>query len=131
MSLIDWARARGIATGLVTNAPRENADLMIAVLGMGEAFDVVIAATELAHSKPHPEPYLAALASLGLDARHTLAIEDSATGIAAARAAGLDVVALATPRTAASIERSGATLIVADMTDHRLYELFEARFAAL
>ena len=25
MSLIDWARARGIATGLVTNAPRENA----------------------------------------------------------------------------------------------------------
>lgn len=129
MSLIDWARARGIATGLVTNAPRENADLMIAVLGLGEAFDVVIAATELAHSKPHPEPYLAALASLRLHARHTLAIEDSATGIAAARAAGLDVVALATPRTVVSIEQSGATLIIADMTDHRLYELFEARFA--
>lgn len=128
-SLIDWARARGIATGLVTNAPRENADLMIAVLGLGEAFDVVIAATELAHSKPHPEPYLTALAALQLDAANTLAVEDSATGIAAARAAGLDVVALATSRTAASIAQSGAALIVADMTDPRLYELFEERFA--
>jgi HAD superfamily hydrolase (TIGR01509 family) len=129
LSLIAWARARDIATGLVTNAPRENADLMIAVLGLDEAFDVVIAAPELTHSKPHPEPYLAALAALRLDAAHTLAIEDSETGIAAARAAGLDVVALATPRTAASIVHSGAALTVADMTDRRLYQLFEARFS--
>lgn len=129
VSLIDWARARCLATGLVTNAPRENADLMIAVLGLGEAFDVVICGGELAHSKPHPEPYLAALAALRLDASHALAIEDSATGIAAARAAGLDVVALATPRTAASIAQSGAMLTVADLTDRRLYGVCEARFA--
>lgn len=127
LSLIDWARRRGIATGLVTNAPRENADLMIAVLGLGAAFDVVITSAEPPRGKPYPDPYLAALAALGLDPSHTLAIEDSATGIAAARAAGLDVVALATPRTAASIAQSGAMLTVGDMTDRRLYELCEAR----
>jgi beta-phosphoglucomutase len=127
-SLLDWARARNLATGLVTNAPRENADLMIATLGLGEAFDVVVCGAELEHSKPHPAPYLAALATLGLDASHTLAIEDSTTGIAAARAANLDVVALATASTAASIAQSGAALTVADMTDPRLYALLEARF---
>jgi beta-phosphoglucomutase-like phosphatase (HAD superfamily) len=99
------------------------------VLGLAEAFDVLVAASDFTHSKPHPEPYLAALAALGLDAAHTLAVEDSATGIAAARAAGLDVVALATPRTMASIADSGAMLTVADMTDSRLYELFRTRFA--
>jgi beta-phosphoglucomutase len=129
-SLLAWARARNIATGLVTNAPRENADLMIATLGLAEAFDVVICGAELAHSKPHPEPYLAALAALRLDAPHTLAIEDSMTGIAAARAANLDVVALATASTAASVAQSGAALTVADMTDPRLYRLLEARFAS-
>ena len=127
-ALLDWARTRNIATGLVTNAPRENADLMIAAPGLAEAFDVVICGAELAHSKPHPEPYLAALAALRLDAAHTLAIEDSMTGIAAARAANLDVVALATASTAASIARSGAALTVADMTDPRLYALLEGRF---
>ena len=127
-SLLDWVRTRGVATGLVTNAPRENADLMVAVLGLREAFDVVICGTELERSKPHPDPYLAALDALGLDAAQALAIEDSMTGITAARAANLDVVALASSSTAASIANSGASLIVADMTDPRLYAMLRARF---
>lgn len=129
-ALLAWARSHGVATGLVTNAPRENADLMIAVLGMNEAFDAVISAAELAHSKPHPEPYLAGLRALGVATARAVAIEDSATGIAAARAAGLEVIAMATPTTAASIAGSGAALVVADMTDRRLYEFVEARLVA-
>jgi HAD superfamily hydrolase (TIGR01509 family) len=129
-ALIDWARAQGFATGLVTNAPRENADLMVAVLGLADAFDVVIIGAELARSKPHPDPYLAAIDALALDAARTVAIEDSATGIAAARAARLDVVAMATPATAASIARSDVALSVTDMTDARLYEFLEARLRA-
>lgn len=130
VALLEWARAQGIATGLVTNAPRENADLMVAVLGLDQAFDVVVVAPELSHSKPHPEPYLAAMRMLSLDAARTVAIEDSATGIAAARAAGLEVIAMATPGTAASIAQSGAALAVADMTDARLYRFVEERLVA-
>jgi HAD superfamily hydrolase (TIGR01509 family) len=126
-ALIDWARAQGFATGLVTNAPRENADLMVAVLGLADAFDVVVIGAELARSKPHPDPYLAAVEALALDTARTIAIEDSATGIAAARAAGLDVVAMATPETAASIAKSDVALSVTDMTDARLYQFLEAR----
>jgi beta-phosphoglucomutase len=127
VELLAWAREHGIATGLVTNAPRENADLMIEVLGLSKDFDVVICATELPRSKPHPDPYLEALRLLSLDPAQTLVIEDSATGIAAARAAGLDVIALATAVTAASIASSGAALTVADMTDERIYAFAGAR----
>ena len=127
VALLAWARSKGIATGLVTNAPRENADLMIAVLGLAEDFDVVICAAESLRSKPHPDPYLEALRLLSLDSTRTLVIEDSATGIAAARAAGLDVIALATDATAGSIASSGAALTVADMTDERIYALAVAR----
>ncbi|MEO8849831.1 MAG: HAD-IA family hydrolase [Casimicrobiaceae bacterium] len=128
VTLLDWARREGVATGLVTNAPRENADLLVAVLGLEDAFDVVISAAELAHSKPHPESYLAAIEALQLDTAHTLAIEDSPTGIAAARAAGLAVVAIASTATLSSLSGSGAALIVPDMTDAALYSFVAQRF---
>ena len=44
--------------------------------------------------KPHPDPYLEVLAELGADPAQSYAFEDSATGVAAARAAGLTVVAV-------------------------------------
>ncbi|MCC6197107.1 MAG: HAD-IA family hydrolase [Burkholderiales bacterium] len=127
VELLAWARGKGIATGLVTNAPRENAELMVAVMGFTRDFDVIVSAAELPRSKPFPDPYLAALRALSLDPARTLAVEDSAPGIAAARAASLDVIALATAATAASIAASGAALTVADMTDERVYALASAR----
>jgi HAD superfamily hydrolase (TIGR01509 family) len=126
-ALLEWARARSVATGLVTNAPRENADLMVQVLGLGGAFDVEISAAELARSKPHPEPYLAAVDALGLDAARTVAIEDSAAGIAAARAAGLAVVAMAGTGTVTAFDAADAALVIVDMTDVRLYAFLETR----
>ncbi|MCC6867894.1 MAG: HAD-IA family hydrolase [Burkholderiales bacterium] len=122
-----WVRSRGIATAVVTNAPRENADLVIDVIGFAEAFDTVIIAPELPRGKPHPDPYLAALRALSLEPTQALAIEDSIAGIAAARAAGIDVVAVATPATAAVLAASGPTLTIGDLTDERIYALTRAR----
>lgn len=128
--LIEWARAHDIVTGLVTNAPRENAELLIAVLRLERSFDLVVSAVETGRSKPHPDPYLAALSGLSLDASRSVAIEDSVTGIAAARAARLAVIAIANVATAHSLEGSGATLTVDDMTDRRIYDLLESRLGA-
>ena len=104
---------------------------MITVLGLVDAFDTVISADELARSKPHPDPYLAAIASLRLSVRHTVAIEDSVTGIAAAHAAGIGVIALATARTAENLRGSEASLIVDDLADPTIFSYLEQRFTAV
>jgi len=126
-ALLEWARARNVAIGLVTNAPRANAELVIEVLGMASAFEVVVSACELVRGKPHPEPYVAALDALSLDAGSVLAVEDSPVGIASARAANLDVIAVASETWDATPIR-GAAIVVSDMFDPRLMAFLAARF---
>ena len=50
-----------------------------------------------------------------------MVIEDSLTGVAAGRAAGLAVVALATDVTAARLHDSGADVVCTDLADPALY----------
>ncbi len=60
----------------------------LAAFGVG-TFDMVITAEDVLELKPSPEAYLNVLQGTGLEARHVVAIEDSAVGLASARAAGL------------------------------------------
>ncbi len=48
----------------------------------------------MTHGKPHPEPYLAGAAALGVDPERCIAIEDSNTGASSAEAAGCTVIAV-------------------------------------
>ena len=126
-ALIAWARARGVATALVTNAPRANAELVLEVLGLAGDFDVLISASEIARGKPHPDPYIAGLKALSLDAAHAIAVEDSPVGVASARAAHLDVIAIRSSTCDASVIRDAA-MTVTDMADPRLLAFLAARF---
>jgi len=82
----------GAPRALVTGSSRREAQQMLALLGLTDAFEVVVAAEDAAHSKPHPDGYLRAAAALGVEPGRCLAIEDSNAGIAAARAAGCTVI---------------------------------------
>lgn len=129
IEVLAWARRRQVATGLVTNAPRANAELMVSVLGLADAFDAILTADEVARGKPHPDPYLTAMRLLALAPAATVVVEDSLPGIAAARAAGLRVVALATPATASVVRGSGADLVVTSLADASFYAFLERSFA--
>jgi HAD superfamily hydrolase (TIGR01509 family) len=52
-------------------------------------FELVLTRRDYGACKPHPEPYLTALARLGLSADRALVVEDSERGLRAAKAAGL------------------------------------------
>jgi len=80
-------RAHGIPCALVTMSVRVLAEWLVSQLPAG-TFDVVVAGDEVTYAKPHPEPYLMAGASLGVDLRQCLIFEDSPTGLASARATG-------------------------------------------
>ena len=52
----------------------------------------MVCGDEVAHPKPAPDIYLEAARQLGADPLHTVALEDSPNGVAAARAAGMFVI---------------------------------------
>ena len=74
---------------IVTSAPRRAAQLLLARAGLA-APPVMIADDDVAHGKPAPDPYALAVVQLGIAPQRALAIEDSRTGVDAAKAAGLD-----------------------------------------
>jgi beta-phosphoglucomutase-like phosphatase (HAD superfamily) len=57
-------------------------------------FALSVAGDEVTRTKPHPDPYLLAAAGLGADPARCAVVEDTATGVAAAEAAGCRVVAV-------------------------------------
>src|SRR6478672_6042682 len=91
--LLERLRERGTPIGLVSNSPLRFVQRSIEIVGFESLFDVVLSAHEVAAPKPAPDPYLEACRRLGVEpGPDVIALEDSPTGVAAARAAGLTVI---------------------------------------
>jgi HAD superfamily hydrolase (TIGR01509 family) len=90
--LVAALRERGVPVGLASNSPRAFVDLALEAAGMEDAFDVTVAGDEVSRHKPAPDGYLAAAAALAADPARCVALEDSNTGVAAAKAAGMFVI---------------------------------------
>ena len=93
LDLLDALGAAGIRTALVSASPRNVVDTVLDALGRSR-FTVSFAAGETPHTKPAPDPYLAAVRALGLSADTCVAVEDTPVGVASAEAAGCTVVAV-------------------------------------
>ena len=94
LELLDALAGERIATGLVTASPRWITDAVLGVLGP-HRFQVTVTADDTPRGKPAPDPYLLAMAGLGVGPAQCVAIEDSPTGAASARAAGCAVLLVA------------------------------------
>ncbi len=93
--LLGALRERGTPIGLVSNSPLAFVRRSLELVGFEDRFDVVLSAHEVAAPKPAPDPYLEACRRLGVQAGPAVvALEDSPTGVAAARAAGLTVIGI-------------------------------------
>jgi len=91
--LLHTLKQRGTPIGLVSNSPLVFVRRSLEIAGFHDRFDVVLSAHEVAAPKPAPDPYLEACRRLGVEpGPGVVALEDSPTGVAAARAAGLTVI---------------------------------------
>lgn len=89
------ARLRGrVPLGLASNSPRRLVDAALLTAGLTDAFDAIVTSDDVARSKPAPDIYLEACRRLGVSPAETLALEDSSSGVAAAKAAGLACIAV-------------------------------------
>ncbi|MFN8619969.1 MAG: HAD family phosphatase [Chloroflexota bacterium] len=82
-----------VPVGLASNTKRELVDIVLDRAGLLPWLDTVTT-SDGRRPKPAPDIYLAACVSLGVTPEEAVAIEDSPTGIAAARAAGLTCIAV-------------------------------------
>jgi HAD superfamily hydrolase (TIGR01509 family) len=118
--LLGALRARGVPVGLATNSGREFATRALRSAALLDTFDAVVSAEDVEHPKPAPDVYLEAAARLGADPAACVALEDSETGVAAARAAGMTVVGVPS---FPGIDLSAADVVAPSLRDPRVWEL--------
>jgi beta-phosphoglucomutase family hydrolase len=83
---------RHVPMAIATSGARAGIEKMIHRLGWTDYFGAVVTADDVKHGKPAPDLFLEAAARLGVDAAACLAFEDTDDGVAAARAAGAQVI---------------------------------------
>lgn len=110
-------RAANVLIAVATSATPQNARLSLARVGMESFFSVVISAADVANGKPHPEPYLKAAERLGVSAKVCLVIEDSVSGIRAAKAAGAKCLAMTTTFPRESLAAESPDWLVGGFTE--------------
>ena len=91
VELLDRVQA---PVGVASNSPRTFVERTLEVAGLRDRFACVLSADDVAHPKPAPDVYVALARGLGADPAACVALEDSPTGVAAARAAGAFVIGI-------------------------------------
>jgi HAD superfamily hydrolase (TIGR01509 family) len=94
VELVGALRKKGVRLAVVTTTWRRNVEVVLKASGLVEAFDIIVAKEDVAATKPSPDGYDQALRRLKVTAKSAVALEDSPTGLASARAAGIDAVAV-------------------------------------
>lgn len=108
MEFIQLVRKKFSLMGLVSSATLPDFSIAEQRFHINQWFDKVILGEETENHKPHPEPYLKALATLGKKASETVVIEDSPNGVISAKAAGCFVIGINTGFTLEELQRAGA-----------------------
>ncbi|MBV9252063.1 MAG: HAD family phosphatase [Acetobacteraceae bacterium] len=77
LELLGWLDQQQISSAVVTSASRNTATTCLAQTGLLQRFAVVITRDDVAHRKPHPEPFLLAAGALGVLPGTCRSLEDS------------------------------------------------------
>ncbi|WP_170323779.1 HAD family hydrolase [Cryptosporangium phraense] len=121
--LLAEAAEAGVPTAVASSASADWVRPHLRRAGLLDSFATIVSRDDAERKKPAPDLYLTALARLRVSPDATVAIEDSATGVAAARAAGLRCVAVPGPVTVGH-DFADADLRLPTLADVRLADLF-------
>ena len=106
VGLLRVARETFCRTALATMSYRIEALHVLRALDLEGSLDAIFTREDVKEPKPDPEIYLLAARHLGVSPEECLVLEDSPSGVRAGVAAGMNVIALATPFTSAGLHSS-------------------------
>lgn len=87
-------RKRSVKTGIATSNSRELLQAVTEALHLTDYIDCFLTGNEVAHGKPEPDIYQEVARRLGVEPQECLVFEDICPGIAAGKAAGMQVCAI-------------------------------------
>ena len=99
-SLISELKRLGVPIAVASASLRAWVDATLLGLGLKQAFDATVSASEVASAKPAPDLYLVAAERLAVAPERCLAMEDTLAGVRSAKAAGMFAVQLRAASTA-------------------------------
>jgi HAD superfamily hydrolase (TIGR01509 family) len=100
--------------GLASSSNRPLIDAVLTASGLAASFEVTVSSEEVERGKPAPDVFLEAARRLGVQPARCAAVEDSANGIRAARAAGMRVIAIPNSRYPPATDALGLADVIID-----------------
>ncbi len=107
---------RGLRLALCSSSDQRLIDATLIALDLTDRFEVVHSAEHDSHGKPHPEPYLATAAELGVDPAGCVVFEDAVSGCISAKGAGMAVVAVPDLESRGTAQFGFADLVLESLT---------------
>jgi HAD superfamily hydrolase (TIGR01509 family) len=103
---------------VASNGNRAKVEFTLGHTGLRSRFEGrIFTADDVLHPKPAPDLFLHAARRLGADPARTTVVEDTPTGITAARAAGMRTIGFAAMTPAARLQDAGADHVAHTMGD--------------
>jgi HAD superfamily hydrolase (TIGR01509 family) len=115
IEFLDLLVANRIPRAIATSAPPENVEFIVKKTGIRKYFDIILDERNVLHGKPHPEIYIKTAKALNFQNNECIVIEDSLSGITAARKAGSKVIGITTTHTPE--EMTETNLVIQDFND--------------
>jgi HAD superfamily hydrolase (TIGR01509 family) len=98
--LIGKLKQMGVPIAVASSSLPSWIEALLGGIGLQDAFDALVSGSMVTHPKPAPDIYLLAAERLGSSPERTIAIEDTPTGLASARGAGMYTVQVRAASTA-------------------------------
>jgi HAD superfamily hydrolase (TIGR01509 family) len=103
--ILSEIRSHGIQVAVVSNGHNNTVEKVLRKLGIDGLVDYVSGNLDVVNAKPHPEPFVRCMSTLGVSANDTIIFEDSPVGILAATRSLASVVVVRDPAEINSIIR--------------------------
>lgn len=127
VGFLDYLLEAGIRTGVATSASRRRALGTLEELGLARYFQTVVTGDDVTAGKPDPALYQLAAERMQESPVCLLAVEDAASGVKSARAAGMRCLGVAPAPRAHLLQAAGADPVIPDFRSFSFTQL-EASF---
>lgn len=119
---IECLHVSGITIAVATSASSSRTESILSRLGLLSRFCAVVTGDEVPNGKPDPRIYQLACQRINCRPSAAVAVEDAASGVRAAKSAGLRCIGISGSQLGESLTAAGADALLPDFVDVTLAE---------